>query len=206
MDPVSRGKSIQYVVCRLIRTWIRTKYGVEIPDFVMQCGGMWEDDVMADVLDRVRAVPVLTNDGISCEIDIRCARTLPGFQACLNWVDGQQRASILPPLLVRTKSGEWVLVVNQGHGKLQGHTMDSGTDYVYVDATTFDTGCPIYDVKLSRYERRDTVCRYLCCCFGGIPPLTPLYKAGNTIDVSFRQTELDTALLESTDDYEGVLS
>jgi hypothetical protein len=209
MDPESSKKSISYVVCRLVRQWVRAKYGVTIPDFEVQCGPRWADDDMGAVLARVRHAPTITNDGIICEIQIVIPSvTPPSFQGCMTWVADKKKSSIFPPLVVRTKSGDWVLVVNQGNSMLQGHSSKSGrdTDYVYVDTKTFDAGCPITDIRITRYESPGILRNYLCCCFGGAPPLTDLYKAGSDVDVEFKQTELDTALLEQMDDYESVLS
>lgn len=213
MDPVRKAKGIRFVVCRLVRQWVKIKYGKTIPDFEVQCGGHWNDDDMVGVLHRVTNAPTITNEGVTCAVRIITTPTEhPSFQGCVNWVKGCARASILPPLVVRTKSGDWVLVFNQGNGKLQGHSIAGGThhgtydNYVYVDAATYDNGCPIIDIQLVRYGEPSVFRDHLCCCFFGTPSVTQLYKSGSDVDVGFRQTELDAALLESVDDYDGVLS
>lgn len=200
MNPQKRGKVIQTVVNRLVRQWCRFKYDYQLLPFSLKCGGNWDDSDIQSVLDRVHQADVRTLASLSCVVSV-IACGPKNFEECVSFVKASARASILPPVVVQTKSGDWVVVVNQGNQMLQGFSSDSGKDYVYVDKDTFGGGCLVLDVVM---KKRWLICG--CLRWSTTPKPTKLFRSGSDVNVVFKQTELDTALLEETNAFETILS
>lgn len=204
MEPAQQARdrrlAITFVVNRLVRQWCKFKYDQNLQQFALRCGGQWDDEAISLVLDRVYSTDIRSVTSQRCFLSVDNTPA-SGFEECVARIKTNPRASILPPVIVRTKSGDWVLVVNQGNNMLQGFSQASSNDYVYVDKNTYESGCFVLDVHLQKSK-------LLCSCWSRTytPKATKLFRSGSDIDVMFKQTELDAALLEQTDTYDAMLS
>lgn len=202
LNPVELEQSISYAVLRLVRSWLKFKYNKTVTDFPVPCSARWDNSAIHTVLGRGKGTVVTLNTGDECRIKFVLGQhDYDSFHAVCKYVKGAPRASVLPPCIARSKNGEWMVVYNQGHGRLQGYTAKSTTDTVIIDEKNFDSGCAIFDVMITQYPSR--------CCFcipmSTAPPLTPLFRSSH-VDSTFTTAELDAQLLDTIDGDYGVLS
>lgn len=200
MNPIEQSEAICSIVNRLVRQWCKFKYDFQLLPFSLKCGIQWDDSDMQKVIDRVYQADIRSVTSQKCIVKVF---TTDGknFDDCANFVKSSNRASILPPAVVKTKSGDWVIVVNQGNNMLQGFSHKSGNDYVYVDRCNFEGGCFILDVMM---KQEWSFCG--CCHLKWSPRPTRLFTSGSDVSVIFEQEQLDTALLEEMDRYDSILS
>lgn len=201
LNPAQLEQSIGYALLRLVRSWLKFKYNKTVSEFPVPCSAQWDNSAIHMVLGRGNGTVVTLASKVECRVRFDAGKhDYTNFQAVCNYVRGAPRASVLPPCIVRCKNGEWVVVYNQGHGRLQGYTARSTTDTVFVDAENFDAGCAIFNVMITRYPSR-------CCCIPlNIPPRpTQLFRSSH-VDSTFTTAELDAQLLASVDSDFGVLS
>lgn len=200
MNPIQQSEAICSVVNRLVRQWCKFKYDFQLLPFYLKCGIQWDDSDMQKVFDRVYQAEIQSVTFKKCTVKV-FSTDAKNYDECVEFVKSNTRASILPPLVVRTKSGDWVIIVNQGNKMLQGFSHKTGNDYVYVDSSTYDSGCIILDVIMKQEWS-------VCGCFRVklSPKPTRLFTSGSDVSVIFEQAQLDTALLEETDTYESMLS
>lgn len=196
MNPVEQGRQIELAVQRLVRSWVKFKYGETVCKVDVAVGPGW-DDALLGVMHRVETV-TLAGKRRSGQICIE-ATELSSFSACVDAVKAATRATLLPPVVVATKSGEWVTVINQGNGMLQGYD-GIDNEFVYVDRWTWRSGVAICDVHL----------KYPGWCFpcpfpfvgAGKPRrarTTQLFRKGTDLNLQVEQSVLDAALLEQDD-------
>ena len=126
MNPIEKSNAICGVVNRLVRQWCKFKYDFQILPFSLKCGIQWEDSDIQKVIDRVYQADIRSVTSQKCIVKVVTSDAI-SFKECADFVKFSPRASILPPAVIRTKSGDWMIVVNQGNRMLQGFPINPAT-------------------------------------------------------------------------------
>jgi hypothetical protein len=206
MNPLQQSTNINHAIAQLVRMWLHMKYRVNVDSIPLDISPPLNVDNIHQVLAICRNVPLIVDGNVECHINISTSsKDTLNFRSAVNFVKGNHKSATLPPLMARTKSGHWVVVVNEGGGKLQGYSQPIGDGYVFIDQTTFDKACPVFDIQITSYKRYPTWCPFNWCC-GCIPRTTPFFRSSGE-DI-LEQSELDASLLEECDYecYDNVLS